>query len=144
LDNTKQYVIDFHYTPVAGTITTLRVGADTVTSGAPFTPTANGANVVKAFGTSAGAGVAFEMYVNTFTLAEVVSDFNQVAECNDRLTRQKQGRGVQYLAAAPATGRWRVGEVVYNTAPAAGGFVGWVCTTSGSPGTWKTFGAISA
>lgn len=39
------------------------------------------------------------------------------------------------------------GDVFYNRAPAAGGFVGWVCTTGGVGGTtavFKTFGAISA
>lgn len=28
--------------------------------------------------------------------------------------------------------------------PAAGGFTGLICTTAGTPGTWKTFGAITA
>lgn len=46
--------------------------------------------------------------------------------------------------AAPTSGTYEVGDIVYNSAPAAGGFVGWVCTTAGTPGTWKTFGAISA
>jgi hypothetical protein len=50
--------------------------------------------------------------------------------------------------AAPTTGTWALGDVVYNTTPTAGGgaspFIGWVCTTAGTPGTWKTFGAISA
>ena len=49
-----------------------------------------------------------------------------------------------WAAAAPTTGNWVVGDIAYNTAPAAGGFLGWVCTTAGAPGTWKTFGAISA
>lgn len=39
---------------------------------------------------------------------------------------------------------WNVGDKVYQSTPAAGGFAGWICTTAGSPGTWKTFGAISA
>lgn len=47
-------------------------------------------------------------------------------------------------SAAPTTGTWRVGDIVYNDTPTAGGFIGWVCTTAGTPGTWKTFGAISA
>lgn len=51
---------------------------------------------------------------------------------------------VQYGAAAPSAGTWRAGDVVYNTVPAAGGSVGWICTTAGTPGTWKTFGAIAA
>lgn len=49
-----------------------------------------------------------------------------------------------FASAAPTTGQWYVGTIVYNNAPAAGGTLGWVCVTSGSPGTWKTFGAISA
>lgn len=47
-------------------------------------------------------------------------------------------------SAAPTTGAWIVGDVVWNTAPAASGNIGWVCTTAGSPGTWKTFGTIAA
>lgn len=46
--------------------------------------------------------------------------------------------------AAPTTGTWSVGDIVYNEAPTAGGFIGWVCITAGTPGTWKTFGAITA
>jgi hypothetical protein len=49
-----------------------------------------------------------------------------------------------YASAAPVANRWVVGDVVYNTAPAAAGTIGWVCTTAGVPGTWKTFGAIAA
>jgi len=49
-----------------------------------------------------------------------------------------------YAAAAPTTGTWAVGDLMYNTVPTAGGYVGWVCVTAGTPGTWKTFGAISA
>jgi len=41
----------------------------------------------------------------------------------------------------PATGYWIQGDIVYNTAPAAGGFIGWVCVST--PSTWKTWGAIT-
>jgi len=44
---------------------------------------------------------------------------------------------------APSAGTWRRGDIVYNTAPSGSGFIGWVCTASGTPGTWKTFGAFS-
>jgi hypothetical protein len=144
LNNTKTYVIDLNVTNVAGSgITAIKVGSDDITNGVAFTPTANGSQAVKCFGADA-TGTVYEAYVNAFTLAEVLADQTQVAEANDRLTREKNGRGVSYAAAAPTTGTWLQGEVVYNTAPAAGGFVGWVCTTSGTPGTWKTFGVISA
>lgn len=40
------------------------------------------------------------------------------------------------------------GEIAWNNTPTAGGgaspFAGWICVTAGTPGTWKTFGAISA
>lgn len=35
------------------------------------------------------------------------------------------------------------GDVVQNTAPASAGYIGWVCTTAGTPGTWKQFGLIA-
>lgn len=44
---------------------------------------------------------------------------------------------------APTTGSYTRGSIVYNTAPSAGGNIGWVCVTAGSPGTWKTFGSIA-
>ncbi len=47
-------------------------------------------------------------------------------------------------AAIPAAGSGVgvVGDIVYESAPAAGGYIGWVCTAAGVPGTWKEFGAI--
>ncbi len=60
-------------------------------------------------------------------------------------TFQNFGASVRVFgSAAPVSGAWKVGDVVTHTTPAAAGFMGWVCTTAGSPGTWKTFGAISA
>lgn len=44
--------------------------------------------------------------------------------------------------AAPATGGWSLGEIVYNSEPSSGEYIGWICTTAGSPGTWKGFGVI--
>lgn len=46
--------------------------------------------------------------------------------------------------AAPTSGTWEQGRIVWNSTPSAGGTMGWVCTTAGTPGTWKTFGAITA
>ena len=37
-----------------------------------------------------------------------------------------------------------VGTKVYTNTPLTLGFQGWICVTAGSPGTWKTFGVISA
>lgn len=49
-----------------------------------------------------------------------------------------------YGEAAPSSGTWAVGDIVYDSTPSASGFIGWVCVTAGTPGTWKTFGVISA
>lgn len=45
---------------------------------------------------------------------------------------------------APGSGTWRVGDRVLHSTPAAAGNIGWVCTTAGTPGIWKTYGAIAA
>jgi hypothetical protein len=37
-----------------------------------------------------------------------------------------------------------VGDICWNTAPAASGNMGWVCVAPGHPGTWKTFGTIGS
>jgi len=43
---------------------------------------------------------------------------------------------------APSSGRWVQGDKVMFSAPTAGGYIGSVCTVAGSPGTWKSFGAV--
>lgn len=50
-------------------------------------------------------------------------------------------------SAAPTTGSHLIGDIVYATAPSAGGHIGWVCTTSGTFGTLNsgaTTGSITS
>lgn len=49
---------------------------------------------------------------------------------------------IAYASAAPNTGTWKVGDIVYNTNPSSGGVLGWSCVTSGTPGTWMPFGVL--
>lgn len=51
---------------------------------------------------------------------------------------------VAWRTAIPTTGTWNVGDIVWNTAPTAGGVPGWICVTAGTPGTWKAMAAIAA
>ena len=44
---------------------------------------------------------------------------------------------------APTSGTHEQGEIVYNENCVPGGYVGWVCTTAGTPGVWKGFGQIA-
>lgn len=62
-------------------------------------------------------------------------------------TRSLEGEVGQreiWASSAPASGTWNRGDRAWSTLPAASGAIGWVCVTAGTPGTWKTFGAISA
>ena len=34
------------------------------------------------------------------------------------------------------------GDIFLNTEPSSSGYIGWVCITAGTPGTWRRFGAI--
>lgn len=43
-----------------------------------------------------------------------------------------------YSDSQPTAGTWNKGDIVYNTNP-ANGTIGWVCTSSGTPGTWQQF-----
>jgi hypothetical protein len=54
------------------------------------------------------------------------------------------GRKHTYGTAAPTTGTYNQGDVVYNTTPTASGYMGWTCVISGTPGTWKGFGLIQS
>lgn len=49
-----------------------------------------------------------------------------------------------YLNGVPSKGTWRVGDIVYNTTPMTGGYIGWICIKSGigTNAVWKRFGAI--
>lgn len=42
----------------------------------------------------------------------------------------------------PVGGTWRVGEILYDSTPATGGNVGWICTAAGTPGTWVMVGNV--
>lgn len=59
-------------------------------------------------------------------------------------SKRDSGNTWNWAAATPAGGYYNQGDVVYNSAPVAAGTIGWVCTTAGTPGTWKTFGSIAA
>lgn len=60
------------------------------------------------------------------------------------IERRYSGAQSSLRTAAPTAGWWVRGDRVYHSTPAASGNIGWVCTASGNPGTWKSFGTISA
>lgn len=67
-------------------------------------------------------------------------------EIETQVNLLSEGRlqGRHYTAtAAPSAGDFARGDIVWNSAPSAGGVLCWVCVTAGSPGTFKTV-AVSA
>lgn len=44
--------------------------------------------------------------------------------------------------AAPTSGKFKKGDMVINSQPAPGTYEKWICTESGTPGTWKPVGYI--
>lgn len=53
-----------------------------------------------------------------------------------------QGQIHQYDNKPPVAGTYSQGDIVWNTQPAKGSVLGWVCVKSGSPGTWADFVSI--
>lgn len=84
-------------------------------------------------------------YLDGCQIAVLDTNFNHRI-LNNMVVNQAGGysKTVTYASSAPASGNWRVGDLVYNQNPTAGGNIGWVCTANGTPGTWKSFGAIEA
>ena len=87
--------------------------------------------------------------VQTYTLESCFIDGNAIFNAAsgslvDTASIQRVANpSVGSYSAVPSTGTWTRGDIVYNSTPASAGYVGWVCTASGTPGTWATFGLIS-
>jgi hypothetical protein len=57
-----------------------------------------------------------------------------------QLTPQVQLSGT---AQPSSGGPYTKGTIVWNSNPALGGVIGWVCLIAGSPGSWAAFGQIA-
>jgi hypothetical protein len=53
-----------------------------------------------------------------------------------------KGVSVSWSNSAPTSGSWVRGSIVYTTNASASDYIGWICTTSGAPGSWEPFGVI--
>mgnify|MGYP003627264215 CR=1 FL=1 len=80
---------------------------------------------------------------NASTLNNIVTGNSSTAVSNGGTRNVFRNKFESEGAAAPVAGTWAHGDIVWDTAPAAGVTVGWVCTAAGTPGTWKSFGTIA-
>jgi len=55
---------------------------------------------------------------------------------------ESQQKTTVKMSSSPTSGEWKVGDIVYNSSPGVGKFIGWVCVKDGTPGQWKPFGLI--
>ncbi len=46
--------------------------------------------------------------------------------------------------AAPTSGTYVQGDMMFNSTPSAGGPLGWMCVAGGTPGSWKAMGNLAA
>lgn len=100
---------------------------------------ANGGNQMPGFGYNGNLGLLNNLQVQgdglTKDLLRVTIIASQIARATDML----------YMAAPPTTGRWVRGTRIYNSAPTAGGYEGWVnVSTDPIAAVWKGFGLIQA
>lgn len=48
----------------------------------------------------------------------------------------------KYDVSTPTAGFYNLGDIIWNSEPRMGSYIGWVCTRSGDPGEWVPFGKI--
>lgn len=103
-------------------------------------------------GTSGGSEPAWRTDSTPFTDGGVTWQLADIAFlASENLRREDMQFGMrrfQAEQAAPTVGRFTLGDQAIYRIPDAGGgtnpYVGQICVSSGVPGTWKTFGAISS
>jgi hypothetical protein len=90
---------------------------------------------------SGGTSPMCLMSANDFSLS-AISAYNAIAL--SIYSVEPNGARIMSGTTYPVTGTWKVGDKVALTAPVAGGYTGYVCTTAGTSGTWKGYGLIQA
>ena len=94
-------------------------------------------------GTNAGTSGLFTIHNNTLGAPAFLRS-GEATSANIVSFENNMYQGKPWPTVTPTTGKWDVSNKVYFSAPTAGAYIGSVCTTGGTPGTWKTFGAITA
>jgi len=131
---------------VHGSLELLSVFGNSMTRGTKSATSVNGYGLyVVTFSTSYGGNGAYISYSgNDFSAATVpVSTVSTSVICifYEEPTGDRVFKG---FSSAPSTGTWRRGDKVLVDDPSASGYIGYVCVTAGTPGTWKGYGAIQA
>jgi hypothetical protein len=124
--------------PVAGLTATVAVGA--TLSKTYFLVAVK--NFARGFVQLSFAGFPF---TNSYDLClgSLVSSYSAALTSSDQSVQvcgtftQTRAPNKTLDTAAPTTGKWIRGAIIWNSTPALGAPPGWVCVASGTPGTWK-------
>jgi hypothetical protein len=72
------------------------------------------------------------------------SNYDKTNRIPGNISNGGTGFRIEQIGATPAAGTYVAGDTVWHAAPAAGASPGAICTTGGTPGTWKAMPAIAA
>lgn len=90
-------------------------------------------------------GAHYKSYVDAWTkYPKQLDGFAEYAKAGHLVAGS--GTTVQRIdwgAAAPSSGTWTRGDVVFNSSATSGGAAGWMCVASGTPGTWKAMANLA-
>ena len=115
-----------------------RTAANTDYVVATFAPSAS-VHHLKVLIMTGGSAPAFD-----YAIAKLYTPFTNTTPFHNEIDTTRKTMSSSPAGATSLNQTWGVGDIVYNSAPTAGGNIGWVCTAAGTPGTWKTFGSIEA
>ena len=73
-----------------------------------------------------------------------VKNFSEDADITTAGPVRFQDKKFEVGTESPTAGTYKKGDIVWDTNPQAGGYIGWICVREGTPGTWKPFGQISS
>lgn len=101
-------------------------------------------NIVESASTSYRVGTNTDVIIQNGYNTGVSTNVNTTGSITNYTENDNSwNRKISFSNAAPVSGTYNRGDIVWNTLPTAGGTVGFICVTAGSPGTWKTFGSIT-
>jgi hypothetical protein len=101
-------------------------------SGSDFT-------ILKSFSNNTVGSVSNNYGGSTIEVIETLIDTDGVVR-----RRMRAGRASLSSDTTPGSGTFVRGDIIEYNDPDAGGFLGTICTVSGSPGTWKRYGSVEA
>jgi hypothetical protein len=80
-------------------------------------------------------------HINSITPNLTIYEFNN--NSRNIVSEESVGKtSFTFPSSIPTFGVWEKGDKIYNSNLTAGSYTGWICTASGTPGTWKGFGLI--